>query len=130
VLPIDAVTHPELQFGTIDYSVSDTYSETRIINGERITVPPVSPRYIFIIDFSFQAVTSGFTRIVGEAISRILFPEARTSSDGHESVNLEGRPSRLRPEAVAIIGFDSRLYFHQFGASTYGLNFHPSAYNP
>ena len=83
----DAETRPELSYGTVEH----------VVDGKYQIRDPMAPTYLFLIDCTTEAVSSGVTATVCSSIIPLLDTVA-----GYE---------RAR---VAIVTFDSAVHFYKF----------------
>ncbi|PFH50596.1 hypothetical protein AMATHDRAFT_75494 [Amanita thiersii Skay4041] len=116
LMRLDHTTRLELNKGTVDFVVSEEYWAQN--PPMKISMPyypvepppsgpkkPVPMNYVFAIDVSHEAATSGFLKGACEAIRRGLFGDS-------DSPDTSPEPSFPPDSQIAIITFDKSVHFH------------------
>ncbi|KAK8795671.1 hypothetical protein WA158_000328 [Blastocystis sp. Blastoise] len=92
---VDRLTRPELAKGQVEYEASSEYCLR----------PPQSPSYLFMIDVSYQSITSGMLLVVCQSIQDCL-----------EDMRYKGGEGI--PTYFGLITYDTTVHFYAFGAKS------------
>ncbi|KAF8636921.1 hypothetical protein AX17_003172 [Amanita inopinata Kibby_2008] len=124
LLRLDHLQRPELNKGTVDFVVSEDYWAPS--PPKKLSMPyyPVDPpatgskrplpmNYIFAIDVSHEAVTTGFLQSACDAIRRALFGDVDASG---VTVEPFAEPCFPPDSQLAIITYDQSVHFHVLGS--------------
>ncbi|KAF8518397.1 Sec23/Sec24 trunk domain-containing protein [Hysterangium stoloniferum] len=123
---IDHLQRPELTRGTVDFAVSEEYwappARPRIIPSYYSATPPSTTkrvpqpmRYLFVIDVSQEAITSGFVQSVCEGLINVFYG----TQSPNEIINTSIEPPLCFPpeNEISIMTYDHTLHFYNLSSN-------------